>query len=359
MKINNSKKNVIVALSGGVDSAVAAALLLDQGYSVEGIFMKNWSGDQYSLQEDCPWEVDQKDAENVCKQLGIPFRSVNFEKEYRAKVVEYFFSEYKAGRTPNPDIVCNKEIKFNVFLQKAVSLGADYIATGHYARILKSSDGPVLAKGVDKKKDQSYFLHTLSKKQLSRVLFPLGDLEKSEVRKLAKKYKLPVATKKDSQGICFIGKIDVSEFLRKRIDQSPGEIIDIESKEVVGKHDGISFYTIGQRQGLGIGGVKKPYYVVEKDIENNIIYVANGEDNPYLYHRSVSFSSPTFDKLDIKSEKVSASVRYRHDPEVGKLNFDDMKFIFDKPQRAISPGQSIVFYQGDICIGGAIIEHSS
>lgn len=351
----NSDKKVIVALSGGVDSAVSAALLMEQGYNLEGVFMKNWSGDDYSIQDECPWETDQRDAEEVCKILGIPFRSVNFEKEYREKVVEYFFEEYKNGRTPNPDVMCNKEIKFKAFMEKAFSLGADLIATGHYASITKQGDSYLLKRGKDLNKDQSYFLHTLSSKQLSKVLFPIGELKKKKVRELARKYKLPVSEKKDSQGICFIGKIDVQEFLRKRLDTNTGQIIDIDKHDVVGKHDGLNFYTIGQRQGLGIGGVDIPYYVVAKEKQKNILYVAKGTNNKHLMKKEVNYSNLFLNKTP-RSKQIGASIRYRHEPQLGEINIKSQKFNFDQPQRAISPGQSIVFYEGEICLGGAIIE---
>lgn len=353
---NISKTKVIVALSGGVDSAVAAALLVEKGYQVEGIFMKNWSGDEFAVNSDCPWEQDQSDAKSVCKLLKIPFRSVNFEKEYREKVVKYFFDEYKKGRTPNPDVMCNKEIKFNLFLEKAYELGADFIATGHYARISYQDGIFSLLKGVDNNKDQSYFLHRLNQNQLSRSLFPVGELTKSQVREIAKAKKLPVAEKKDSQGICFIGKIDVQEFLRSNINKKPGSIVDIDTKEIVGKHEGIMFYTIGQREGIGIGGVKQPYYVVDKDSSTNILYVAQGKDNPALYKSIINFDDLHFiTGLSPRKNSLYASIRYRHQPEIGDLKIEENKFIFEKAQRAPTSGQSIVFYDNEHCLGGAII----
>jgi len=232
LKSQNSKFVVVyVAMSGGVDSSVVAAILKNKGYQVTGVYMKNWSGDNFGIQSDCPWEEDIKDVKKVCKQLEIPFLSFNFEKEYRTKVVEYFFNEYKNGRTPNPDIMCNKEIKFELFLNKALELGADFIATGHYSQIKNDGNEFSLYKGTDKNKDQSYFLHLLNQNQLSKILFPIGHLHKSEVRKLARKFKLHNAEKKDSQGICFIGKIDVQEYLRSKIKETPGDIVDIDSKK--------------------------------------------------------------------------------------------------------------------------------
>lgn len=358
MGLKPKKLNVCVALSGGVDSAVAAALLKEQGYIVTGMFMKNWSGDDFGVNSDCPWEQDQKDAEAVCKILDIPFRSVNFEKEYRQSVIEYFFGEYSRGRTPNPDVMCNKEIKFKAFLEKAEMLGADMIATGHYARLKKSGDLFELHKGIDHNKDQSYFLHRLDQHQLSKTLFPLGDLTKPEVRKFATKFKLPNAKKKDSQGICFIGKINVSQFLRENIQIKPGKIVDIDSGKTVGEHDGIMFYTIGQRHGMGIGGSGKPYFVVEKDLRENILYVGLGENHPRLYKNEVSFTSTHFISGKIPSDSnIAASIRYRHKSEEGELILNKNLFKFKLPQKAPSAGQSIVFYSNDLCLGGAIIEH--
>jgi len=231
---SEEKKKVFVGLSGGVDSAVSAYLLKEQGYDVTGVYMKNWSGDEFGIQADCPWEEDQKDAEAVCKHLGIPFRSLNFEKQYREKVVEYFFSEYEKGRTPNPDVMCNKEIKFKLFLEKAMDEGADFIATGHYARKLEVDGVNKMLKGVDSNKDQTYFLYNLTQSQLDKVLFPVGEIEKPEVRRIAEKAGLPNAKKPDSQGICFIGEINVLKFLMSKIPVKEGDIIDIDSGKVVG-----------------------------------------------------------------------------------------------------------------------------
>lgn len=357
MKNLNPNTKITVALSGGVDSAVSAALLVDAGYDVSGIFMKNWSGEDFSVNSDCPWEQDQKDAELVCKKLGIPFKSVNFEKQYRDIVVKYFFDEYAKGRTPNPDVLCNKEIKFKLFLEYATQSGAQIIATGHYARIKRTKSGFQLLKGLDKNKDQSYFLHRLNQEQLSKTVFPLGDLEKSQVRELAKKYNLPNAKKKDSQGICFIGKINVQEFLRENIKTNYGEIIDIDTNEKVGAHDGVMFYTIGQREGIGIGGSGEPYYVVGKDSIQNILYVAKGRKNPALFSKTVEFEDLHLvnPQTNLKDKYISASIRYRHKPSNGYINKEFNEFTFDEHQRAITPGQSIVFYDNEICLGGAVI----
>lgn len=351
------KSKVFVAMSGGVDSSVSAALLKEQGYDVYGVFMKNWSGDDFGIQTDCPWEQDQRDAESVCKVLNIPFRSFNFEKEYREKVITYFFSEIKAGRTPNPDVMCNKEIKFGIFLEKAIQSGADLIATGHYARVENKNGEFNLLKGIDTIKDQSYFLHRITQEELSKTLFPVGDLKKSEVRILAEKFNLPVFKKPDSQGICFVGEINIGKFLRANINVHKGEILDIDTNQKVGIHDGVEFYTIGQREGLGIGGLPEPYFIVKKDILKNVIYVAKGKENPALFKSEVVFSDLHFINEAKKdySAGISASIRYRQKAEKGQLDLENCKFVFDKSQRAVAEGQSIVFYKDDICLGGAII----
>lgn len=363
-------------MSGGVDSSVCAALLKDQGYDVTGVFMKNWSGDDFGLQSECPWEKDQKDAEAVCNKLKIPFKSYNFEKEYRQKVVEYFFDEYKKGRTPNPDVMCNKEIKFKLFLDKAISEGADFIATGHYVRSIFSVEFSILnlLKGVDENKDQSYFLYNITQQQLSHCLFPIGDFIKPKIRELAEKYELPNAKKPDSQGICFIGEINVHDFLKQRLGEKEGNIVNIDNGEIVGTHKGAYFYTIGQREGIGIGGAKEPYFVVKTDIESNIVYIAMGSENKHLFSDTVNLenlhlisvpdqnidvAAQNFEQLQL-SDNLSASVRYRHKPQKGKLigNFDEgFKFIFEQPQRAITPGQSLVIYDDEVCLGGGVITY--
>lgn len=345
------KKKVFVGLSGGVDSAVSAFLLKESGYDVTGIYMKNWSGDDYGIQSECPWEIDQKDSELICQHLGIEFRSFNFEREYREKVVEYFFSEYEKGRTPNPDVMCNKEIKFKLFLKRSLEDGADYIATGHYARNIDNK----LFKGVDSNKDQTYFLYNLTHEQLSHTLFPIGHLTKPQVREIAKKVKLPNANKPDSQGICFIGEINVLKFLLARIPQKRGEIIDFDTDRVVGEHRGVYFYTVGQRDGLGIGGLKEPYFVVDKDIERNILYVGMGINNKALFKSKVLLENlHLIDPTEITPSNLEGSVRYRHKPEEGILN--GLEFVFKNPQRAVTSGQSLVIYSGEQCLGGGIIK---
>jgi len=363
---NNSQKTVFVALSGGVDSAVTAALLKEQGYKVVGVFMKNWSGDDFGIQADCPWEEDQKDAQSVANHLGIEFRSFNFEKEYREKVVEYFFDEYKKGRTPNPDVMCNKEIKFKLFMQKAFDLGADLIATGHYARVKKEihtdSDDEAeatyhLYNGIDDNKNQVYFIYNLNQSQLSRTLFPIGEYTKPQVRELAKKFSLPNANKPDSQGICFIGEIDVLKFLMKNIPEKTGDIIDIDTNEKVGEHNGIYFYTIGQR--AKIANQLKPYFYCGKDKNKNILYVCHGHDHKALMKKEVILENIHWiaDEKPENLDNLSASIRYRQEPSSGKLIMDDaeIKFIFDDAQRAVASGQSLVLFRGEECLGGGVI----
>lgn len=353
---NNLKKTVVVGMSGGVDSSVTAALLKEQGYFVVGVYMKNWSEDfgDYG----CTWAEDAEDARKVAQVLNIPFYVWNFEKEYHDKVVDYFFKEYAAGRTPNPDILCNSEIKFKVFLEKAMALGADFVATGHYARVKKVGFDYQLLKGIDPAKDQSYFLYRLNQSQLSKVLFPIGEYYKSEVRELARKFELPTYAKKDSQGICFIGKIDVREFLMEHVKAKVGEIVT-STGEVIGSHAGLPYYTIGQREGIGIGG-KGPYYVVNKDLDSNKLVVTNDRNDPKLYTQEFEISEVSWTNEEPKFPLTAGvSIRYHHPDYLARLEKSDsgrLKVSFETPQRAVTPGQSAVIYLGDKLIGGGIIE---
>ncbi|MEH7384096.1 tRNA 2-thiouridine(34) synthase MnmA [Bacillus sp. JJ1521] len=349
---------VVVGMSGGVDSSVAALLLKEQGYDVIGIFMKNWDDtDEFGV---CTATEDYEDVIRVCNQIGIPYYAVNFEKQYWDKVFTYFLDEYKAGRTPNPDVMCNKEIKFKAFLDHALTLGADYLATGHYARVEYRDGEYKMLRGVDENKDQTYFLNQLTQDQLSKVMFPIGNIEKSKVRELAKEANLATATKKDSTGICFIGERNFKEFLGNYLPAQPGDMVTF-SGEVKGKHDGLMYYTIGQRHGLGIGGSGEPWFSIGKDLEKNILYVDQGFHNEYLYSDSILATNVSW-VSDMKPEediKCTAKFRYRQQDNavtVKKVDENTVKVIFDEPIRAVTPGQAVVFYNGDECLGGATID---
>ena len=354
-------KTVVVGISGGVDSSVAAILLKNQGYNVIGLFMRNWDstlnndflGNPNLNNNICPQEEDYNDAVKVCKKIGIPLHRIDFVKEYWNYVFTYFLDELKKGRTPNPDVMCNKYIKFDMFAKKARELGADYIATGHYARMI---DGK-LYKGKDLNKDQTYFLSQVSKEQLKNVLFPVGELEKSEVRKIAHEYDLITADKKDSTGICFIGERNFKHFLENYLPNNPGDIVDIESGKVLGRHVGLMYYTIGQRRGLNIGGTKDRLFVVKKDLNKNVLYVASGDESKYLISYSAIIEDVNL--LNDLPYECNAKFRYRQkDNKVFVTKLDDGNLLVKYPEgvRAVTPGQACVFYKDDECLGGGIIK---
>ena len=348
---------VVVGISGGVDSSVAALLLKEEGYDVVGIFMKNW--DETDENGVCTAEEDYEDAVKVANQIGIPYYAINFEKEYYDRVFTYFLDEYKKGRTPNPDIMCNKEIKFKAFLAYAKKLGADYIATGHYARVDRSTDETIMLRGLDNNKDQTYFLSQLSQDQIKDVLFPVGNLQKSEVRDIAHKYKLATADKKDSTGICFIGERNFNEFLSNYLPAKPGNIVDTKG-DILGKHDGLMYHTIGQRRGLGIGGDGEAWFVCGKDLDKNKLIVCQGANNPLLFsNRLLASEFSTFSKKKLPKEfTCTAKFRYRQKDikaRVKILSKDHVEVTYDST-KAVTPGQAAVFYQGEICLGSAIID---
>jgi tRNA-specific 2-thiouridylase len=362
-----SKQRVVVGLSGGVDSAVSAWLLKQQGYEVIGIFMKNWEDDDDS--EYCSSNIDFVDAAAVADVIGIEIEHVNFAANYKDRVFAEFLREYQGGRTPNPDILCNAEIKFKAFLDHAMRLGAEKIATGHYARVRETQGAFELLKGLDPGKDQSYFLHRLNQAQLSKTLFPVGELHKSEVRRIAADIGLPNARKKDSTGICFIGERPFREFLNRYIAQAPGPIKD-ERGRVLGRHVGLSFYTLGQRQGLGIGGVKEkgaqrgggehaPWFVARKDLKNNTLYVVQGHDHPWLLSHHVNVDDLSWVAGQPPSPgTLAAKTRYRQTDAVCELHCPTPQTLalhFPQAQWAVTPGQSAVLYQGDVCLGGGVI----
>ena len=364
------KERVIVGLSGGVDSAVSAYLLKKQGYDVIGVFMKNWDsqlnndvlGNPDNDAPYCPQEEDFKDAKKVADTLGIEIHRVDFIKEYWDHVFTYFIDEYKKGRTPNPDILCNKHIKFKAFLDYAKTLGADYIATGHYARVEHHPDGEsIMLKGLDHNKDQTYFLCQLSQEQLKTTLFPLGELEKPEVRRIAHEINLPVADKKDSTGICFIGERDFREFLKNYIPAKDGQMVDIETGKAVGTHQGIMYYTIGQRKGLNIGGPGEAWFVVGKNYDENILYVCQSDQNKWLLStgaliHDVNWISNT---KPVGKLECQAKFRYRQPDNPVVIEFIDettLQVEFIKPVKAVTPGQAAVFYLGDVCLGGGTID---
>ncbi len=343
---------VYVGMSGGVDSSVTAALLKEQGYDVTGVYMKNWTQDLPGMV--CPWKQDYQDAKRVATQLGIPFKTYDFQKEYRQKVVDYMISEYQAGRTPNPDIMCNQEVKFKLFLEAALEDGADLIATGHYARI---KDGQLLA-GIDPEKDQSYFLCRVTEDALRKTLMPIGELTKPETRELARKYGLATAEKKDSQGICFVGKVGIKDFLQQFVDAEPGKIVD-QKGNVVGEHDGALFYTIGQRQGLGVGG-GLPYYVVGKDMDKNEVYVTTDLQDSRLWSSEITLAGPHWiNGAPKEGETYTVRTRYRAEllnaSSIRQLEDGNWHITLHDEVRALTPGQSTVIYQNDRVVGSGLV----
>ena len=382
-------KKVVVGLSGGVDSSVAAYLLKKEGYNVIGLFMRNWKDESVIIDDECPWIEDSNDALQVSEILNIPFQVIDFSKEYKEKIVDYMFSEYKNGRTPNPDILCNREIKFDLFLKKALELGADFVATGHYCRkeevIVNDKKIQRLLSGKDKTKDQSYFLCQVSQYQLSKSLFPLGKLMKKDVRKLASEIGLNTANKKDSQGLCFIGKVKLPIFLQQFLKPKNGKVIEINSKhdifkkhqnsfhpikyvsemgKIIGEHNGAHFFTIGQRKGLNIGGTKNPLFVIGTDVKENIIFVGQGDNHPGLFRKALTVSKKNIhwirEDLKIKEKdsfEFDARIRYRQPLTKCSLKIinGELKVLFNEIQRGITSGQFISWYKNDELIGSGVI----
>ncbi|WP_036729001.1 tRNA 2-thiouridine(34) synthase MnmA [Peptoniphilus mikwangii] len=351
-------KSVILGMSGGVDSSVCAALLKEQGYDVTAVFMKNW--DEEDDDGVCTATEDYLDVIRVCSELGIKYYTVNFEKEYKDRVFSYFLSEYEKGRTPNPDVMCNTEIKFKAFLEFAMKFNSDYIAMGHYARTLKKDGKTYLLRGLDENKDQSYFLSRVSEAALSKTLFPIGNMKKEQVRELAQKYNLATAKKKDSTGICFIGERNFNNFLDKFLFTKEGDIYSVDG-QYLGKHSGLMHYTIGQRRGMGLGGMGsgEPFFVADKDLKNNRLIVAQGLKHPALYKKETicenAFWITDTPKFPLK---CTGKIRYRAKDEnmTVYLENDELKVIFENPLKGVTPGQVLVFYQGDICLGSGIIK---
>ncbi len=361
MTTTPASTRVVVGMSGGVDSSVTALLLKQQGYDVVGIFMKNWDDtDEFGQ---CTAEDDAEDVRRVCEHIGIPYYTVNFEKQYFDKVFTYFLDEYRNGRTPNPDVMCNREIKFGEFLQTALDLGADYVATGHYARVVNDEGQFKLLRGVDNNKDQTYFLNALSQQQLSRAMFPIGHLPKPEVRRIAEEAGLATAKKKDSTGVCFIGERNFKQFLSQFLPAQPGDMIDIRTGDVKGRHDGLMYYTFGQRQGLGIGGSGsgEPWFVADKDLTNNVLYVVQGDIHPSLYSTGLTATGVNWiaGNMPEGSIRCTAKFRYRQPDQGVTLTYlpdGQVDVQFDVHQRAITPGQAVVFYDGEVCLGGGTID---
>jgi tRNA-uridine 2-sulfurtransferase len=388
-------KRVVIGLSGGVDSSVAAFLLREQGYEVIGMFMKNWHDDSVTISKECPWLDDSNDAMIVAQHLGIPFQAIDLSKEYKERIVDYMFAEYKCGRTPNPDVLCNREIKFDIFLKAAMKIGADFVATGHYTRKAQSEQNGKtiyhLLSGKDSNKDQSYFLCQLTQSQLAKSLFPVGELLKPEVRDIARRINLVTADKKDSQGLCFVGKVHLPDFLQQKLEAKKGKVIAIPSTsevfkngyesddlknvsaaydlapehgEIIGEHNGAHYYTIGQRKGLNLGGNERPLFVIGTDTKENIIYTGLGEDHPGLYRKGLFIAKGDVHwvREDLlmregESRKYHGRVRYRQGLVSCTLNQQEegLYIIFDTPQRSITPGQFAAWYDGEELIGSGVI----
>ena len=387
------KKRVIVGLSGGVDSSIAAYLLTQQDYEVIGLFMKNWHDESVTLSNECPWLEDSNDAMLVAEKLGIPFQTIDLSAEYKERIVDYMFDQYAAGRTPNPDILCNREIKFDVFLKIALSLGADYVATGHYCQkeivYIENKNIYRLISGVDGNKDQSYFLCQLTQNQLAKTLFPIGHLQKSEVRKIARELNLVTAEKKDSQGLCFIGKVSLPDFLKQQLQPNVGNIIQIaedfyngkdlpktltdksqkiryqtKDGKIVGTHNGAHFFTIGQRKGLGVGGTPEPLFVIDTDVVENVVYVGQGKSHPGLFRNALKVNlddihwvRQDLSNIQEKKMEVMARIRYRQILQKATLFFrtDALYVLFNQPQSAITSGQFVAWYKDSELLGSGVI----
>lgn len=388
------KKRVVVGLSGGVDSSVAAYLLKEQGYEVIAMFMKNWHDDSVTISNECPWLDDSNDAMIVAQQLGIPFQTIDLSVEYKQRIVDYMFAEYERGRTPNPDVLCNREIKFDIFLKAALKLGADFVATGHYARkgetTVNGNTAYRLLAGKDPNKDQSYFLCQLRQDQLAKALFPVGELLKPEVRDIARKAGISTAEKKDSQGLCFIGKVHLPDFLQQQLKPRKGKVVEVPANsaifegaahaielteltqpyalnpmagEVVGEHNGAHYYTIGQRRGLNLGGFERPLFVIGTDTKDNILYTGMGEDHPGLYRRGLFLGHedhwvrPDFNLKPGESRSYMARIRYRQPLEACTLfrREEGIYIVFDRPQRGVTPGQFAAWYEGEELVGSGVI----
>ena len=383
---------VVVGLSGGVDSSVAAYLLKEEGHDVVGLFMKNWHDESVILANECPWIEDSNDAMLVAQSLGIPFQVIDLSEEYKQRIVDYMFKEYSEGRTPNPDVLCNREIKFDIFLEKALELGADYVATGHYCRkdSIEKNGKTIfrLLAGKDGNKDQSYFLCQVNQKQLGKALFPIGELQKSEVRKIAEEQGFVTADKKDSQGLCFVGKISLPDFLQQQLKPKKGKIVELEASavsndsnkdldalttphafqasagQVVGEHNGAHFFTVGQRKGLNVGGKEKPLFVIGTDIDENVIFTGQGDDHPGLYRKGIFVPKVDIhwvrEDLEMKPgevRKYQARIRYRQPLSPAELHMSEGKLyiVFDEAQRGVAPGQFVAWYEGDELIGSGVI----